>query len=58
MLRQHLRDSDLEFLHGIADFAALLLASDFFSDPRWSMAAAAITPRSFETFLSPATFPE
>src|SRR5216684_7344414 len=33
------------------------LASDFCSDPRWSMAAAAMTPRSFETLLSPASFP-
>ncbi len=34
------------------------LASDFCSEPRWSMAAAAITPRlSFETFLSPASLP-
>src|SRR6185437_7732540 len=33
------------------------LASDFCNDPRWSMAAAAITPRSFDTFLSPASLP-
>src|ERR1700704_6132115 len=33
------------------------LASDFCNEPRWSMAAAAITPRSFDTALSPFSFP-
>src|ERR1700722_17220711 len=33
------------------------LASDFCREPRWSMAAAAMTPRSFETFLRPASLP-
>jgi hypothetical protein len=33
------------------------LASDFFSDPRWSIAAAAMTPRASETAFSPASFP-
>jgi hypothetical protein len=33
------------------------LAKDFFSDPRWSMAAAAITPRELETAFIPASFP-
>src|SRR3954463_16124067 len=31
--------------------------NDFFSEPRWSIAAAAITPRSFETAFMPASFP-
>src|SRR5271157_3336846 len=31
--------------------------SAFFSEPRWSMAAAAMTPRWFETALMPASFP-
>src|SRR5687768_11072067 len=33
------------------------LASAFFSDPRWSIAAAAITPRSLETAFMPASLP-
>ncbi len=33
------------------------LASDFWSDPRWSMAAAAMTPRWSETAFRPASFP-
>src|ERR1035441_9696068 len=33
------------------------LASDFCREPRWSMAAAAMMPRSFETFLRPASLP-
>ena len=33
------------------------LARDFWSDPRWSMAAAAMTPRASETALRPASFP-
>src|ERR1051326_2048340 len=33
------------------------LASAFFSEPRWSMAAAAITPRSFDTAFMPASLP-
>src|ERR1700733_12810390 len=33
------------------------LASDFCREPRWSIAAAAITPRSLDTFLSPASLP-
>ncbi len=33
------------------------LASDFCSEPRWSMAAAAITPRSFDTAFIPASLP-
>src|SRR5579875_1702949 len=33
------------------------VASDFSKEPRWSMAAAAMTPRSFETAFSPASFP-
>src|SRR5215831_12180066 len=33
------------------------LAKAFCSDPRWSIAAAAITPRSFETAFMPANFP-
>src|SRR6266513_719824 len=33
------------------------LARDFCSDPRWSIAAAAITPRSLETRLSPFNLP-
>ena len=33
------------------------MVSDFCSDPRWSMAAAAITPRGLETALRPASFP-
>src|SRR6266404_5622436 len=37
--------------------APFSLASAFFSDPRWSMAAAAITPRAFETAFMPASFP-
>src|SRR5687767_3911861 len=32
-------------------------ASDFLSEPRWSMAAAAMTPRSSETAFIPASFP-
>src|SRR5579862_7628446 len=32
-------------------------AKDFCSEPRWSIAAAAMTPRSFETFLRPASLP-
>src|SRR5512146_1006575 len=37
--------------------APFSLASDFFSEPRWSIAAAAITPCSVDTFLSPDNFP-
>src|SRR5579859_211034 len=37
--------------------APFSLASDFCSDPRWSMAAAAITPRWLETAFIPASFP-
>src|SRR5260370_40949520 len=33
------------------------LARDFCSEPRWSLAAAAITPRLFETAFIPASFP-
>src|SRR4029077_19942657 len=33
------------------------LASAFCSDPRWSMAAAAITPRPSDTAFIPASFP-
>src|SRR6266849_2921329 len=33
------------------------LARDFWREPRWSMAAAAMTPRWSETALSPASFP-
>src|SRR5579864_1444516 len=33
------------------------LARDFCSEPRWSMAAAAMTPRSVETLFRPANFP-
>src|ERR1700730_6416366 len=33
------------------------LARDFWREPRWSMAAAAMTPRSSETAFSPASFP-
>jgi hypothetical protein len=33
------------------------LASDFASEPRWSMAAAAITPRWFDTAFNPDSFP-
>src|SRR5262245_47868826 len=35
----------------------LSLASAFCSEPRWSIAAAAITPRSFETAFMPASLP-
>jgi hypothetical protein len=37
--------------------APLSFASAFFSEPRWSIAAAAITPRSFETAFMPASLP-
>jgi len=33
------------------------LASDFCSDPRWSMAAAAMTPRESDTAFMPASLP-
>jgi hypothetical protein len=33
------------------------LAKAFCKDPRWSMAAAAMTPRSVDTLLRPASFP-
>jgi hypothetical protein len=33
------------------------LAKDFCNDPRWSMAAAAITPRLSDTRCRPASFP-
>src|SRR5271155_3995246 len=33
------------------------LARDFCSEPRWSIAAAAITPRSFDTAFRPASLP-
>src|SRR5580698_9137584 len=33
------------------------LARDFCREPRWSMAAAAMTPRSFETAFRPASLP-
>src|ERR1035438_7456420 len=33
------------------------LARDFCSEPRWSMAAAAITPCAFETAFIPASLP-
>src|ERR1700684_1117294 len=33
------------------------LARDFCREPRWSMAAAAMMPRSLETFLRPASLP-
>src|SRR5277367_2470305 len=33
------------------------LARDFCSEPRWSMAAAAMTPRSFDTAFIPASLP-
>jgi hypothetical protein len=33
------------------------LARDFWSEPRWSMAAAAMTPRWSETAFKPASFP-
>src|ERR1700686_3219079 len=36
---------------------AFSLASDFCREPRWSMAAAAMMPRSFETLLRPASLP-
>jgi hypothetical protein len=29
----------------------------FFNEPRWSMAAAAITPAEVDTFVSPCNFP-
>ncbi len=37
--------------------AAARLAEDFCSEPRWSMAAAAMTPRASETAFRPASFP-
>src|SRR5437868_5723185 len=37
--------------------APFSFANDFLSDPRWSMAAAAITPRELETFFIPESFP-
>ena len=37
--------------------APFSFANDFLSDPRWSMAAAATTPRGLETFFIPESFP-
>jgi hypothetical protein len=59
VLREHLGDQLLELDQGgVGDFGdPFSFARDFFSDPRWSMAAAAITLRELETALSPASFP-
>ena len=37
--------------------APFSLARDFCREPRWSIAAAAMMPRSLETFLRPASLP-
>jgi hypothetical protein len=37
--------------------APFSFARDFFREPRWSIAAAAMTPRSFDTAFMPASLP-
>jgi len=59
VLREHLGDQLLELDQGGVGTSAtpFSFARDFFSDPRWSMAAAAITPRLSDTAFSPASLP-
>ena len=58
MTREDVCDQILELgeIVGIGGGSAPL-AIDFCSEPRWSMAAAAMTPRVFDTAFSPASFP-
>jgi hypothetical protein len=58
VLGQDIGDQRLELLEVVGEASPpRSLASDFCSEPRWSMAAAAITPRASETDLRPASFP-
>ena len=59
--REDARDGGLEFLEHLRGDVllvdALSLAMALLSEPRWSMAAAAITPRESDTAFSPFCFP-